>query len=111
MSVFMAITKKKNGKAATNALPLAEKRQNRVTILLSDREMGAIDAYCKRYKVKSKARFIREQALRAVMTKFLDDYPTLFRKNELDSLVVPHAASDVLANNYSQSNGEEQVAE
>lgn len=88
----MVITKKKNGKAATNAVPLSEKRQNRVTILLSDRELAAIDAYCKRYKVKSKARFIREQALRAVMTKFLDDYPTLFRKHELDSLVVPNAS-------------------
>ncbi|TCO09635.1 hypothetical protein [Natronoflexus pectinivorans] len=70
----------------------ALKRQHKVTILLNDKELEAIDMYCKKYKVKSKAGFIRESALRNVMTQFLEDYPTLFAKQELDSLVVRHVA-------------------
>ena len=50
--------------------------------------MEAIDAYCKKYKIESRAALIREMTLRAVMTKFLDDYPTLFEKQDLDRLIV-----------------------
>ena len=48
----------------------------------------AIDAYCKKYKVEGRAALIREMALRSVMGRFLDDYPTLFEKQDLDRLVV-----------------------
>jgi len=69
------------------------KRSNRVVVSFTDKELDAIKLYCKRYKVKSKAGFMREMALRAVMIKFLDDYPTLFGKGELDSLVVKQTST------------------
>ncbi len=62
-------------------------RTNRLTITLNDEEMSAIDRYVKRYKAKSRTAVIREGALRFVMHRFIDDYPTLFEKNELDLLI------------------------
>ncbi len=64
------------------------KRSNKVTVFFNDKEMEAIDAYCKKYKVEGRAALIREMALRSVMGRFLDDYPTLFEKQDLDRLVV-----------------------
>jgi len=68
--------------------PHNEPRGNKVTITLSDRELEAIDSYCKRYKASSRTAVIREGAVRFVMGKFITDYPTLFNKNDLDLLVV-----------------------
>lgn len=55
-----------------------EKRNNRITISFSDRELDAINSYCKKYRTSSRSRLIREAALRHVMQNFLNDYPTLF---------------------------------
>ncbi|HBG87798.1 MAG TPA: hypothetical protein DEG09_01410 [Marinilabiliaceae bacterium] len=90
----MATERKKKPKLTKKVKVPIAKREHRVTVLLNDQELEAINAYCKKYKVKSMARFLRESALRNVMTRFLDDYPTLFQKNELDSLVVHNAASE-----------------
>ncbi|MCQ2204032.1 MAG: ribbon-helix-helix domain-containing protein [Bacteroidales bacterium] len=65
-----------------------EPRNNRVTITLSDRELEAIDDYCKRYKSESRTSVIREGAIRFVMGRFIEDYPTLFQKSALDRLIV-----------------------
>jgi hypothetical protein len=70
----------------------AYKRRHKVVVLLNDKELEAIETYCKKYKMKTRAGFIRDAALRTVMTRFLEDYPTLFEKQELDSLVVRHVA-------------------
>ena len=64
------------------------KRTNKITLLLNDKEIEAIEAYCKKYKVKSKSQFVREVVMRTVMNRFLEDYPTLFEKQDLDRLVV-----------------------
>lgn len=64
------------------------KRKNRITIQLNNSELNAIELYCKKYKIKSKSAFIRNLVLKEVMVQFLDDYPTLFKKQELDRLVV-----------------------
>lgn len=69
-------------------IPYNEPRGNKVTISLSDRELDAINSYCKKYKVASRAAVIREGAVRFVMERFLNDYPTLFAKSELDQLIV-----------------------
>lgn len=58
--------------------PKADQRNNKVCLYLSDRELEAIDQYCKKYKSKSRSAVIREGAVRFVMAKFIDDYPTLF---------------------------------
>lgn len=70
----------------------AYKRRHKAVILLNDKELEAIEMYCKKYKVKSKTGFMREAVLRTVMAQFLADYPTLFEKKELDNLVVRHVA-------------------
>ena len=40
--------------------------------------MKAIEAYCKKYKVENKAKFMRETILYEILSRFDKDYPTLF---------------------------------
>ncbi|MGQ1889085.1 hypothetical protein ACT29H_01445 [Thermophagus sp. OGC60D27] len=82
----------KNGKAAVKKNFNREdalKRKHKATFLLNDKELEAFEVYCKRYKVKNKARFMRESVMRVVMDQFMEDYPTLFEKEDLDRLKVP----------------------
>lgn len=65
-----------------------KKREHRSTFMLTAEENSAIEMYCKKYKVRNKSKFMREAVLRTVMEKFLDDYPTLFEKEDLDELIV-----------------------
>ena len=53
-------------------------REHRLTFRLNDLEMKALMKYYKKYKVKNKARFLRETVMYAVLKKFDEDYPTLF---------------------------------
>ncbi len=64
------------------------KRVHRSSFMLTDEENSAIEHYCKKYKINNKARFMREAVLRTVMERLLDDYPTLFGKEDLDDLIV-----------------------
>lgn len=66
----------------------AYKRKHKAVFLLNDKEQEAFEVYCKRYKVKNKARFMRESVMRTVMDQFMEDYPTLFEKEDLDRLRV-----------------------
>jgi len=88
----MAKKTKKKGGVPVKARDEAYRRTHKATFLLNDKENEAIEAYCKKYKIVNKSRFMREAVLRTVMTRFLEDYPTLFEKQELDSLVVRHVA-------------------
>ncbi len=63
-------------------------RKHRASFLFNDKEMEAFDVYCKRYRVKNKAKFIRESVMRTVMDQFMNDYPTLFDKEDLERLKV-----------------------
>ncbi len=65
-----------------------KKREYRTSFMLTDEENSAIEMYCKKYKIRNKSKFMREAVLRTVMEKFLDDYPTLFEKDDLDELIV-----------------------
>ncbi len=65
-----------------------KKREHRTSFMLTDEENSAIEMYCKKYKIRNKSKFMREAVLRTVMEKFLDDYPTLFEKDDLDELIV-----------------------
>ncbi len=73
----------------------AFKRRHRLTIQLNDHEMEALELYCKKYKVKNRSAFVRESIMRVVMSRFLEDYPTLFEKQELDRLVVTNNSSAI----------------
>ena len=71
-------------------IPLGKKaiREHRTSFMLTAEENSAIEMYCKKYKIRNKSKFMREAVLRTVMEKFLDDYPTLFEKEDLDELIV-----------------------
>ena len=62
----------------TQIKTIKEKRDNKVSVSFTDKEIEAIDRYCKKYKVRARTKVIREAALRFVMDRFLTDYPTLF---------------------------------
>ncbi len=62
-------------------------RKHKATFLLNDKENEAVEVYCKKYKISNKSKFMREAVLRVVMEQFLDDYPTLFEKQDLDKLI------------------------
>ncbi len=83
------MTKKKNqSNSKTVNGKKSMSRKHRSTFMLTEEENSAIAMYCKKYKVSNKSKFMREAVLRTVMEKFLDDYPTLFEKEDLDDLIV-----------------------
>ncbi|MDR3093299.1 MAG: ribbon-helix-helix domain-containing protein [Bacteroidales bacterium] len=53
-------------------------RINKATILFNNKEMKAIDEYCKKYGIHNRSKFIRETVISTVLEKFETDYPTLF---------------------------------
>lgn len=65
------------------------RRTHKIYISLSDQEYDAINAYCKKRRVPSRAELFRQATVRFVMGKLLEDYPTLFEKKDLDELIVP----------------------
>jgi hypothetical protein len=72
----------------SNSRKLALVRRHRAGFLLNDKELEAMEAYCKKYKIDNRSKFMREIVMRFVMDKFLSDYPTLFDKQDLDKLKV-----------------------
>jgi hypothetical protein len=53
-------------------------RRNRQALMFNNRELKAIEAYCAKYKVSNRSRFMREAILTEVLKKFDEDYPSLF---------------------------------
>jgi metal-responsive CopG/Arc/MetJ family transcriptional regulator len=53
-------------------------RENKITILLNDSEMRALNRFCDRYAVKNRSRLIREALMKAILKKMDNDQPTLF---------------------------------
>lgn len=56
------------------------KRIHRKSILFNQREIQAINHYCKKYKIKNTSKFMREMIITSVLKKFDEDYPSLFEK-------------------------------
>ena len=52
-------------------------RKNRISFLLNDKEMDAVNRYVKRYRVQNKSRFYRETLIRAILQQCDEDSPTL----------------------------------
>jgi len=57
-------------------------RNNRQSFMLNHREMNAMDAFCKKYKISNKSKFIREAVMTVILKKFDEDYPSLFENEE-----------------------------
>jgi len=55
-----------------------EARSHRVSIMLNDSEMRALQRYLDRYDVNNRSRLIREALMRTILEKFDKDSPTLF---------------------------------
>ncbi|MFO8235465.1 MAG: hypothetical protein R6U04_08690 [Bacteroidales bacterium] len=54
------------------------KRVHRKSILFNQKEINAINHYCKRYKIKNKSKLMREFIISAILQKFDEDHPSLF---------------------------------
>jgi len=53
-------------------------RINKRSILFNNRELNAIESYCRRYRINNRSKFMREVIITSILKKFDDDYPTLF---------------------------------
>ena len=54
------------------------KREITQTIRFNSREHSAITQYCEKFKIKNKAKFMREAIISEILRKFEDNYPTLW---------------------------------
>ena len=53
-------------------------RKHRQVIYLNDSEMAAIDLYCERFRVSTKAVLYREAIMEKILSELDDNHPTLF---------------------------------
>ena len=53
-------------------------RENRVSILLNEKEAKTLERFCDKYGVKNRSRLIRETLMRAILKQMENDQPTLF---------------------------------
>jgi hypothetical protein len=58
------------------------KRNNRLSLMLNNREMKALGIYCNRYRIKNKSGFLRETVMRAILKRFEEEHPTLWEETE-----------------------------
>ena len=56
------------------------KRTNRLSLMLNDREMRALNIYCSRYRIKNKSEFLRGTIMQAILKRFDDEHPTLWEE-------------------------------
>lgn len=55
-----------------------EPRKHKISILLNDSEMRALERYCNQYTVSNRSKLIRETLMRNILKRFDNDSPTLF---------------------------------
>jgi metal-responsive CopG/Arc/MetJ family transcriptional regulator len=53
-------------------------RINKKSIAFNNRELSAIESYCKKYRINNRSKFMREAIITSILKKFDEDYPTLF---------------------------------
>ncbi len=53
-------------------------RNHRVSIMLNDSEMRALERYCERYTVTNRSKLIRQTLMQNILKRFDQDNPTLF---------------------------------
>ncbi|OFY61459.1 MAG: hypothetical protein A2Y71_06370 [Bacteroidetes bacterium RBG_13_42_15] len=58
------------------------KRINRFSVMLNDREMRALEIYCRRYRISNKSEFFRETIMKAILKRFDDEHPSLWEESE-----------------------------
>jgi len=58
------------------------RRNNRLSLMLNNREMKALGVYCSRYRVKNRSEFVRETVMKAILKRFEEEHPTLWEETE-----------------------------
>lgn len=58
-------------------------RTNRKAIMLNNKELGAFEYYCKKYRIVNQSKFMREAIMGEILKKFEDDHPKLFENEQL----------------------------
>jgi metal-responsive CopG/Arc/MetJ family transcriptional regulator len=53
-------------------------RENRISIMLNESELRALDRFCEKYGIRNRSRLIRETLMRAILKQLDNDQPTLF---------------------------------
>lgn len=53
-------------------------RRHRQVVLLNDREQAALDAYCRKFRIKSKTAAMRSIVMEKILFELEDNHPTLF---------------------------------
>lgn len=56
----------------------ASVRKNKLTVMLNDRELRALERYERTYNVKNRSKFVRDVLFSTILAKFDEDAPTLF---------------------------------
>lgn len=54
------------------------KRTHRKSILFNEKELAAIDEYCRKFKVVSRSALIRQATMERVLEGLEENHPTLF---------------------------------
>lgn len=54
------------------------KRIHRKSILFNEKELAAIDEYCRRFKVSSRSALIRQAVMQHVLDSLEENHPSLF---------------------------------
>lgn len=58
-------------------------RIHKVTFMLNDDEHKIVQRYLSRYRIINKSRWYRETVLAHILKVLEEDYPTLFKENEM----------------------------
>jgi hypothetical protein len=58
------------------------RRNNRLSLMLNNREMRALGIYCNRYRIRNKSGFLRETIMKAILKRFEEEHPSLWEENE-----------------------------
>ena len=56
------------------------KRNNRLTVMLNNRELRALNLYCQRFRIKNRSSFMRETIMTAILKRFDEESPSLWEE-------------------------------
>ena len=59
------------------------KREHRISFMLNDAENNALERHLKKYKIKNKSKWYREMIFSQVWKAMGEDYPRLFKEEEM----------------------------
>lgn len=66
-----------------NATQPGAPRVHRVAFMLNDEELKAVNRYLSKYKIANKSNWYRSTIIAHVLRNLEEDYPTLFKENEM----------------------------